>query len=179
VTRARALPVRRLFLVGLPGAGKSTVAPELARRLGWSFVDLDDEIVRRTGRSVEDLFHTDGESAFRAMESRLTAELSSVPERVLAPGGGWAAQPGSLESLPADAAVVWLRISPDEAIRRLRGTSVQRPLLAGPDPLAALRTLADLRTERYALADLTVDVDDLSPAEAAEIITEWLRRNAS
>jgi shikimate kinase len=167
----------RVVLIGLPGAGKSTVAPILARRLGWLCVDLDHEIMQRTGRTVTELFQSDGESAFRAMELRLTVELSSLPERVLAPGGGWAAQPGALESLPVGTAVVWLRISPDEAMRRLRGSSVERPLLSGPDPLANLRALARQRTERYARADLAVDVDGLSAAETAEIITEWLRRS--
>jgi shikimate kinase len=167
----------RVVLIGLPGAGKSTVGPILARRLGWQCLDLDHEIMRRTGRTVAELFHADGEAAFRAMESRLTVELSSLPERVLAPGGGWAAQPGALESLPAGTAVVWLRIAPEEAIRRLRGSSVDRPLLSGPDPLANLRALARQRTERYARADLTVDVDGLAAAETAEIITEWLRRS--
>jgi shikimate kinase len=174
-----ARPFSRVVLVGLPGAGKSTVAHVLAERLGWRAVDLDDEIVRRTGRTVADLFERDGESAFRAMESRLTAELSSQSQLVLAPGGGWAARPGSLEALPPGTATVWLRVSPEEAIRRLRGSPVRRPLLGDADPLAALRRLAQHRNERYALANVTIDVDDRSADETATLIGEWLKRSTS
>ena len=169
----------RVVLVGLPGAGKSAVGRALAARLGWRFVDVDAAIVEQEGISIAALFQRDGESAFRAMEARLTAELSSGPETVLATGGGWAAQPGSIESLPPDSAVVWLRISPGEAIRRLRGSPEVRPLLAGTDPLGALRALADIRTERYALADLTVDVDDMTVDAIAEIIDAWLKGRTS
>jgi shikimate kinase len=168
-----------VVLIGLPGAGKSATGARLAERLGWAFADVDALIVAQTGRTVAELFQTDGESAFRAMETRLTAALSSQPATVLAPGGGWAAQPGTLESLPAHAVVVWLRVSPDEAIRRLRGSPEERPLLAGPDPVSAIRALAETREERYALADLVVDVDGRSVEDVVEIISEWLRRNTS
>ena len=93
--------------------------------------------------------------------------------------GGWAAHPGTLESLPAHAVVVWLRVSPEEAIQRLRGSPEERPLLAVPDPVGAIRALAETREERYALADLVVDVDGRSVEDVVEIIIEWLRRNTS
>jgi shikimate kinase len=169
--------ITRIVLVGLPGAGKSSVGRIVAAALGWRFIDLDAEIVRRTGRSIAELFRSDGEAAFRALERDLTVELCSGSRLVLAPGGGWAAQPGLLEQLPERSAVVWLQVSPAEAIRRLRGSPQDRPLLAGPDPLAALDALAQHRTESYARADLTVTVDGRSAADVAETITEWLRRS--
>jgi shikimate kinase len=169
--------VKRVVLVGLPGAGKSTVGRIVAKSLDWDFVDLDTEIERRAGRSIADLFETDGEPAFRALERELTLELCSGLHLVLAPGGGWAAQPGQLEQLPAGSALIWLQVSPAEAIRRLRGSPVQRPLLAGPDPVGALAALAEQRIEHYAQADLTVPVDGRSAAEAAEIIIAWLERS--
>jgi shikimate kinase len=125
------------------------------------------------------LFQQDGETAFRAMEARLTVELSSLTQTVLATGGGWAAQPGLIEALPPGSAVVWLRVSPEEALRRLRDSPGQRPLLAGPDPLGALLALAEQRTHRYALADRTIDVDARSAAAVAEEISEWLERSTS
>jgi shikimate kinase len=168
---------KRLVLIGLPGAGKSAVGERLAARLGWDFADVDTEITRRTGRTITELFQTDGESAFRAMERELTLELSSRTRIVLAPGGGWAAQPGALDELPDDSAVVWLDVPPEEAIRRLRGSPWERPLLTGADPLAALRALADRRTHHYARADLAVPVEGRSVDDVAETIIEWLKRS--
>ncbi|HUF51268.1 MAG TPA: shikimate kinase [Longimicrobiales bacterium] len=170
---------RRVVLIGLPGSGKSATGRMLAERLGWQFYDVDAEITAQTGLTIAELFHRDGESAFRAMEARLTAALSSEPATVIAPGGGWAAQPGQLEALPAGTAVIWLDVSPEEAIRRLRGSPEARPLLDGADPLGALRALADHRRERYALADYTVPVDGKSASAVAEIISEWLKRRTS
>jgi shikimate kinase len=166
-------------LVGLPGSGKSTVGPILAARLGWRYADLDREVEREAGRSIADLFHAAGESAFRAMEARLTLALSSLPELVLSTGGGWAAQPGLLEALPPGSAVVWLRVSTSEALRRLQDSHEQRPLLAVPDPGAALDALAGQRTHRYSLADCTVDVDGRDASAVAEEISTWLERSTS
>jgi shikimate kinase len=135
--------------------------------------------VHRTGESVAELFRSRGEAAFRALEARLTAELSSLTHLVLAPGGGWAAQPGALEDIPPGTAVVWLRVTAAEALRRLRGTPVMRPLLAGPDPLGALDALAEQRTQWYERADLTIDVAGRSAAQIAEELSEWLKRSTS
>jgi shikimate kinase len=173
------LRVERCVLIGLPGSGKTTVGADLADRLGWRFVDVDAEITRNSGRPIADLFRSDGESAFRAMELRLTVELCSESRIVVAPGGGWAAQPGSLDRLPAGTATVWLRVSPEEAIRRLGGSPQDRPLLSGADPLGALRKLALERHEHYSRANLAVDVDGLAAADISRTIIEWLRRSTS
>jgi len=140
---------------------------------------VDEEIVAATGQTVEELFSSRGEAAFRDLESRLTAGLSSRGQVVLAPGGGWAVQPGSLETLPAGTAVVWLDVSPAEALRRLRGSTVRRPLLAGTDPLATLDRLAAQRTDRYRQAHFAVNADDRSAAEIAQEIHTWLERRTS
>jgi shikimate kinase len=166
-------------LVGLPGAGKSTVAPILAERLGWRCVDMDAEIEREAGVSIAELFRSSGEPHFRAMEARLTVGLSSLTEIVLAPGAGWAAQPGLLEGLPPDTAVVWLRTEPAEALRRLSEGTADRPLLSGADPLAAISELARQRNEHYARADLIVDVDGRTSDHIVETITTWLERSTS
>lgn len=168
-----------MVLVGLSGAGKSAVAPAVAALLGWRCADVDEEIARQAGTSIADLFRRLGEADFRTREARLTAALCSLPEIVVAPGAGWAARPGALDGLPAGTAVVWLRIAPEEALRRLRGTTEERPLLAGPDPLSALTDLAARRSQHYERADLVIDVDGRSVDEIARTIVEWLKRSTS
>jgi shikimate kinase len=129
--------------------------------------------------SVAELFRQHGEADFREMEARLTAALCSLPEIVVAPGAGWAALPGALEGLPADTTVVWLRIEPEEALRRLGHATEERPLLAGTDPLSALAGLAERRTQHYDKADLVIDVGGRAVDEIARTIVEWLKRSTS
>ena len=174
-----ALPITRCVLIGLPGAGKTTVGARLANAMGWSFVDVDEEIVRHSGQSVADFFAHEGAATFRALEARLTAELCSRASIVVAPGGGWAVQPGALENLPRGTATVWLRVSEEEAIRRLRGSPHVRPLLAVADPLGALRALSRDRNGAYSRADLVVDVDGRTEDDISRTISAWLRRNIS
>lgn len=158
------------MLLGFMGAGKSTIGPLVAERLGWRFIDVDQEIMRQEGMTIAELFRTRGEEAFRALENRLTAGLSCHARTVLAPGGGWVLRPGALDSLPDSACTVWLRVSPEEAVRRLRGTLDDRPLLAGADPLAQARELLAQREPLYARAHHIVDVDARAPEDVARQI---------
>lgn len=169
---------RRVLLVGFMGAGKTTLGPRLAARLGWEFLDVDAELVRRTGLSIPGYFQQHGEAAFRAAEARLTGELSSRDRLVLAPGGGWIAEPGSFEGLPAGSAVVWLRVSVPEALRRVAASGETRPLLEAADPAAAAWALLARREPRYALAHHTVDVDGRTPDALTEEIVEWLKTSS-
>src|SRR5688572_10409385 len=91
----------RVVLVGFMGSGKTTVGRQLATRLGWTFVDLDDEVEARAGMSVDELFRTRGEPAFRLLESEAGAAVLARKAIVLAPGGGWALASGRMEELPA------------------------------------------------------------------------------
>ena len=148
-----------IVLVGLPGAGKSTIAKSVAERLGRPFLDFDTEIERREGLSVARIFAERGESAFRAMEVALTRELVAAPPMVLAPGGGWVTNPGVVELLRPPARIVHLRVSPAEAVRRLSRARIIRPLLRGTDPLSAMQALWDRRAGLYSSADLEIDVE--------------------
>jgi len=165
-------PWTRVVLVGFMGSGKTTVGRLLAQRLGWSFVDLDHEVVAATGRSVEELFRERGEAAFRELEARAGASALAQEHTVLAPGGGWSLVPGWLEQLPPGSLSVWLRVSPETAVRRATGHGRVRPLLVGTDPLARARTLLAEREAIYTSAQLHFDAERSRPAALAHRIAE-------
>ena len=166
-----------VVLVGLSGAGKSTVGPLLAQHLGWRFLDFDEQIARDAGASIAEIFRTGGEMSFRERERRLTRELSSVAHTVVAPGGGWITDPGALAGLPRGARVIWLRVSAEEAVRRLRGSAIERPLLAG-DPLRRAREILAEREPLYRQAHHTIDVDARAPADIVREIATLLETEA-
>ena len=170
-----ALADRHLVLVGLPGAGKTSVGRLVAELLGRPFLDFDEEIERREGRSVAELFAGEGEPAFRARELALSAELAGGEPMVLAPGGGWMANAAAAATLRPTARIIYLRVSPAVALDRMGAALAARPLLAGPDPAAALRALLDRRAAVYAMADHVLDTDALSEAEVAESLVAITR----
>jgi shikimate kinase len=156
-------------------SGKSTVGPILAERLGWDFVDFDDVIARREGRSPGRLIREEGEPAFRALEARITAEHGDRRGVVLAPGGGWAMAPELAASLGPGTVRVWLRVSPEEAVRRAESEGTDRPLMGPPEGRVERMTrLLERRMERYAAAELSVDVDELQPGAVADAIVRRL-----
>ncbi len=167
--------VERVVLVGFMAAGKTSVGRRLAEALGWDFVDFDEVIEARTGATIPEIFRTQGEAAFRAMEARLTDEFGRARGVVLAPGGGWVTQPDLMDRLGDGSLVVWLRISPEEAVRRALADSVHRPLLAGPEPLARARLLLAEREPFYYLADSAVAVDGRGIEEIAREIVARVR----
>ena len=170
---------RHLVLVGLPGAGKTSAGQRLAAQLGRPFLDFDEELERRTGRSVTELFAADGEAAFRAAEAALSAELVARPAMVLAPGGGWMANVQAAATLRPAARIIYLRVSPAAALDRMGTALAARPLLAGANPQAALEDLLRRREALYATADHVLDTEALSVAEVAdtlEAITRELER---
>jgi len=161
-----------LVLIGLPGAGKSTVGPLLAERLGVGFLDLDAEIERRTGRSVPAIIREDGERSFRELERQLTAELATADPAVLAPGGGWVTRPDTVALLRPRARMVHLKVTPEAAIRRLGSARVARPLLDGQDPEARIRELEAARRAAYGSADWVVDTEPLTVQRVIDVIVE-------
>ena len=164
------VPVHTIVLVGFMAAGKSTAGRIVAERLGWSFADLDSEIEKRAGSTIAALFRDHGEAAFREIERDLTPALVRRHDSVLATGGGWAAQSGTIEALPDTAVAVWLDVSPEEAVRRATAEGTPRPLLDADDPLAAARTLLARRKPYYEKADLRIAVDGRSPQDTADDI---------
>jgi shikimate kinase len=154
-------PAPHLILVGLPGVGKTTIGKAVARRLGRQFLDFDQEIERRSGMEVREIFRVKGEEHFREMEFALTKELSATSGMVLSPGGGWIAQQRSVELLRSNGRIIYLRASPEAVARRLRRVET-RPLLAGRDPVVALRELYLKRKALYETADAVLDTERLA-----------------
>lgn len=176
MVRCPSTPLKRhLILVGLPGAGKTTVGRLVAADLGAPFVDLDDAIELSTGKTIARLFADQGEAAFRGLEREaMERALAGVPS-VIAPGGGWAAQPGNLESVVGRAVPVYLRVTPEVAARRVEPTADRRPLLEGGDLAVRLRQLLSARGSAYQRCEATVAADLNQPDAVARDVINLAR----
>lgn len=158
-----------LILVGLPGAGKTTVGRLVARRLRRPFVDLDEWIAVRAGRPIPAIFEAEGEAGFRALEREATLEIARTNEDlILAPGGGWMAQPDLLVLLRPPGRIIHLDVTPATALARMGANASSRPLLRTADPLATLHGLHEARREAYAAADAVLDTETLSLHELVD-----------
>jgi shikimate kinase len=168
----------RLYLVGMMGVGKTTIGRLVAARLHWAHVDSDEQVTRRTGRTVREIFETDGEAAFREEESAALREAAlGVPAEpaVVAVAGGAVLDEANRLTLARTGRVVWLRAPSTVLAGRVHAGADHRPLL-GDDPAAALASLGAQRRPLYEeLADLVVDTADRNPTEIAEEIVRWLR----
>jgi shikimate kinase len=170
---------RHLILIGLPGAGKTTVGKLVADKLRAPFVDIDAVIARKEGKPITMIFAEHGEAAFRAMEQREVGVALDGEPAIIAPGGGWAAQPGAMESVRGRAFVVYLKARAETASKRAEPEG-NRPTLSGEDPLERMRTLLHDREAAYKLAHATVETDRVTVdkvvaelARLAELQAGW------
>lgn len=147
---------RTIVLVGLMGAGKTSVGKRLAALLGVSFTDSDVEIEEAAGMTIPEIFATFGEPAFRDGERRVISRLLAERPGVLATGGGAFVEPRTREQIKASATSVWLRADVDLLFERVRDRP-GRPLLQVADPKAVLTELSERRTPFYSQADVLVD----------------------
>lgn len=148
---------RNIFLVGLMGAGKTTVGKLLAKRLKKSFLDSDREIQNRTGVAIPVIFEIEGESGFRSREAAVLQELTGMEDIVLATGGGAVLSPENRQLLSRRGTVVYLRATVDELWARTRHDK-NRPLLQTEDPRARLEELMAQRDPLYReVADIIID----------------------
>lgn len=161
-----ALP--HLILVGLPGCGKSVVGMRAAEMSGRAFLDFDAEIERREGNPVSLIFAEHGEHYFRRKERELTEELRLTGGMLLAPGGGWITNAEVVGLLRPPSRLVYLRVRPETALKRMGRRRELRPLLARPDPQAEIRRLHDERRVLYEGADVVIDSEHLTLQEVTE-----------
>ena len=169
-----------IALIGMPGAGKSTLGPALARRLGRPWLDSDDEIERRLGGgSLRAYFTRHGETAFRELEQQVVTELAARRGCVFGTGGGSVLRGASRDALKSHSVAVYLHATPEVLADRLRGDAL-RPLLRGEDPLRRLEALFAEREAHYrATADVVVETDRLDVPAAVEAIVSWLKTAAA
>lgn len=161
-----------LILVGLPGAGKTTVGRAAADKLGRSFLDFDEEIEKREAMPIAQVFAAKGEHHFRALEKKLTVELAKTSGMIVAPGGGWVTQLDVVALVRPPARLVYLKLRPETALARLGAQRATRPLLNQPDPLAILKRLLAERSAAYELADLTVNAELLSQQAVIDAVVK-------
>ncbi|HEX3622040.1 MAG TPA: shikimate kinase [Acidimicrobiales bacterium] len=165
-------PASSIVLVGMMAAGKSSVGRRLAQRRGWEFFDSDRQIEAITGRTVADIWRAEGEPAFRRIEAQVLADaLASTTPRVIAAAGGTVLDPQSRRLIGLHHPVVWLRARPETLAERVTaGSAAHRPLLDG-DAAGTLARLDAARRPFYAeVADISVDVDDLTAEQVAACV---------
>jgi shikimate kinase len=165
---------RPIVLVGMMGAGKTTVGRRLAAKLGRHFIDSDEEIEKAAGMSIEDMFKAHGEAEFRAGEARVIARILRESDIVLATGGGAFINPDTRALVKANAASVFITAEFDLLFARVLRRS-NRPLLKTANPRETLRGLIEARYPIYAEADITVTSKDVpQDSVAADVIQALL-----
>jgi len=167
------MPRDNVILVGFMGAGKSVCGRLLARRLQRCFVETDDMIVSRDGRSIPEIFRQDGEEAFRKLEGDVVEALRLKTGDVIATGGGLPCRPGRMEALRELGTVVWLRGSLVGLLERA-GRAGGRPMLGGRTP-EQIETLYRQREPYYAQAHVVVDTDGLTVDQVVARVLGLLR----
>lgn len=169
----------RLALIGYRGAGKTTVARQLALALGWDWVDADVEIELRAGKSIAAIFADDGERAFRDLESQVLADLLGRERLVAAAGGGAVLREANRQALAARARVVWLRASVDTILERVAqdaSTAGRRPNLTTSGGAAEVIELLSQREPLYRqCAEIEIDTEGKTPPAIAAEIVERLK----
>lgn len=161
-----------IYLVGFMAAGKTTIGLELARLLGRVFVDLDQEIERRLGKAIAELFEHPGEASFRGLESEVLRELSGQPGRVIALGGGAFTNAENRERVRATGIAVWLEVPFSLLLDRLRDAR-DRPLNSSPEQL---ELLYQSRLPDYRSADLCLQLLDPDPRASALMVMHALEQ---
>lgn len=149
---------KNLALIGFMGTGKSSVGRSIAAYMRFRFVDTDELIVQRAGRTIPEIFEQDGEPGFRALEAEIVAGLDELEATVIATGGGLGANPDHLAALKRHSLTICLWASPETIYERVRHAS-HRPLLRAEDPLARIRELLAEREPVYRQADVLISTE--------------------
>jgi shikimate kinase len=166
-------------LYGFMGVGKSVVGRALSEITGMKFVDLDEKIVERTGKTIPEIFEEGGEEAFREIERVVTQEIAARDGLVIACGGGTILDADNLSSLKHNSRLVFLTAEPEIILKRIEAEGDVRPLLNGEEKLQRIMSLLEARNSAYIqVAELVLDTSGMTPMKVAELILESMRVNA-
>jgi shikimate kinase len=172
------MTARHLILVGLPGVGKSTVGRLVSEAIQAPLVDIDQLLVRQVGRPVDQIFGMMGEPVFRRLEREaVEAALCGEPS-VIVPGGGWAAQPGQMDTALRLALIIYIKCTPATAARRSEQGEVRPLVVAGTDPVQKMGELLREREPFYRLAHHEVSAGTRDASEVAREVLELARVHA-
>jgi len=166
--------IQNIALIGFMGTGKSSVGRMLAEELHFHFLDTDELIVSRAGKSIAAIFAADGEAAFRKLERGVVEELATRKRTIVSTGGGLGANAENLANLKTHALTVCLWASPEKIWERVRGQS-HRPLLQDPNPLAKIRQLLAERGPTYKQADVLLNTELRSLREVTQQVLHQFR----
>jgi shikimate kinase len=160
----------KIVLIGFMGSGKSRIGRQLAAKLGWTHHDTDEMIAKQVGLPVGDIIRNKGEAAFRDVEKNAVSLVALSDRCVISTGGGVPLNPANMSDLSKDAMVVWLKISPETALKRA-GNIKTRPLIDPNDPIGSIRKRMDERNPIYErAAQHTIESDNMQPDEVVEKI---------
>ena len=159
-----------IYLIGMMGCGKSSVGPELAKLLGYRFIDADSVIAAAAGCSISEIFDSQGEAGFRLLETQVLHQISQWHSLVVATGGGVVTTSANWGAL-RQGLVVWLQVDAAQLLARLQAQPGDRPMLQKPNPETELLKLLQARAAQYSQADLSIAAGCANPAQvAAEIV---------
>lgn len=167
-----------IALIGFMGTGKTSVGRALASRLGKEFIELDDLISARVGKSIDSMFKEDGEIAFRELEIAITKEAAGDKYRIIACGGGIILNKINIDRLKQNSRIIYLKAAPEVILKRVAGNQ-ERPLLNTPDQFQQTKELLAYRKPFYErAADITINTSKLDIAAVSEQIIERLKEDA-
>ena len=164
-----------LYLIGMMGAGKTTIGKKLANRLSYRFLDTDALIEKTAGKPISEIFSQSGEAAFRQLESEVLSQTAAYTQLVVATGGGIITQPMNWSYL-RHGVVIWLDVPIPVLVSRLSGDT-SRPLLQSVDLPAKLETLLQARGDRYAQADIRIPYEGRSVGKTCDRILAAVQKN--
>ncbi|HWM83481.1 MAG TPA: helix-turn-helix transcriptional regulator [Pseudolabrys sp.] len=177
---ATAASTQRVALIGLRGAGKSTLGRIAAQRIGWPFIELDQEIERAAGVSITEVFALYGQEGYRRLEQSELRRLIGEPGPMLiATGGGIVAEPLTFDLVLSSCFAIWLKASPEEHMQRVRDQGDLRPMRDDRSAMQELRAILLSREPLYARARAVVDTSGLDAETAAARLVDVIARNAT